>query len=60
MLLPRDVADYHLDEISVAYDATVEAFLKADHEWMAEGLSMLSRAIESANAGLIEQMRESR
>ncbi|SVB05905.1 uncharacterized protein METZ01_LOCUS158759, partial [marine metagenome] len=58
--IPRDVADHYLDRISDAYHATVEAFLKADPEYMAEGLMLLSEAIASANHGLTEQMRESR
>jgi hypothetical protein len=60
VLIPRDVADQHLDQISTAYHATVEAFLKSDPEWMAEGLMMLSRAVASANHGLTELHSQSR
>jgi hypothetical protein len=38
----------------------VEAFNEADAECMAEGLSMLSHAVSSANYGLIELLSDAR
>ena len=58
----HDVAEHHLDLICDAYHAMVEAFneAEADAECMAEGLSMLSHAVSSANYGLIELLSDAR
>jgi len=60
VLIPRDVADYHLDQIAVAYHATVQAFLKADSEWIGEGLGMLGQAINAATYDMTEELTQDR
>tara|TARA_Y100000758_G_C15832427_1_gene342484 strand:+ start:412 stop:615 length:204 start_codon:yes stop_codon:yes gene_type:complete len=58
--IPRELSDKHLDNIQNAYHATVEAFLRNDPEWIAEGLSMLASSVEEANTELSEHIHASR
>jgi|TARA_Y100000034_G_C6813869_1_gene365985 hypothetical protein len=46
--VPRALADRYLEPIVVAYHATVEAFMRLDPDWMAEGLWMLEASLQSA------------
>ena len=54
--IPRELAESYLEELATAYHATVEALLKRDQEWIAEGLSMLETAVKSDNEGLGEHL----
>ncbi len=54
--IPRELAESYLEELATAYHATVEALLKRDQEWIAEGLSMLDAAVQSANEGIGEHL----
>ena len=54
--IPRELAESYLEELATAYHATVEALLKRDQEWIAEGLSMLETAVKSVNEGIGEQL----
>jgi len=46
--VPRELADQYLEPIVAAYHATVEAFMRLDPDWMAEGLWMLEISLQSA------------
>ena len=54
--IPRELADGYLEELATAYHATVEALLKRDQEWIAEGLDMLDTAVKSAHKGIGEYL----
>lgn len=54
--IPRELTDYHLDRIADAYHATVEALLRGDPEWIAEGLSMLSDRVRDASHEIGEHL----
>jgi DNA mismatch repair protein MutH len=54
--IPRELAESYLEELATAYHATVEALLKRDQEWIAEGLGMLDTAIGSINEGIGEYL----
>ena len=54
--IPRELAESYLEELATAYHATVEALLKRDQEWIAEGLSMLETAVKSVNEGIGEYL----
>ena len=54
--IPRELADGYLEELATAYHATVEALLKRDQEWIADGLSMLDTIVRSMNEGIGEHL----
>ena len=54
--IPQELADTYLEELATAYHATVEALLKRDQEWIAEGLGMLRAAVSAATEGTGEYL----
>jgi len=58
--VPRELTDYHLNRLADAYHATVEAFLREDPEWIAEGLSMLAERVNDATYEIGEHLHEGR
>ena len=54
--IPQELAESYLETLATAYHATVEALLKRDQEWIAEGLGMLDTAIGSINEGIGEYL----
>ena len=52
--IPQELAESYLETLATAYHATVEALLKRDQEWSAEGLDMLDTAVKSAHKGIGE------
>ena len=54
--IPQELAESYLETLATAYHATVEALLKRDQEWIAEGLSMLETAVKSVNEGIGEHL----
>jgi|TARA_Y100001947_G_scaffold153745_1_gene156951 hypothetical protein len=58
--VPRELTDKHLDRLADAYHATVEAFLREDPEWIAEGLGMLADSVKDASREIGEHLNEGR
>ena len=55
-LIPTDLSESLLTNISNAYHATTEAFLRGDLELMADGLTMLQDSVTLCNERIREHL----
>jgi len=55
-LIPTDVSESLLDNLSDAFSATIEAFLSDDPDLMADGLTMLQQRVILCNERISEYL----
>ena len=55
-LIPTDLSESLLNNISDAYHATTEAFLRGDLELMADGLTLLEDSVALCNERIREHL----